>query len=129
LSRLRSMERALTCGSAACCAERLRLSVALVSSPTSSAQAGRLSLPACAEEEVCGGPGRKARGFPHSRRQSRVDHSKSSLTWTGLLYDHRLLLQWFPALPSCVRAGAEHRYSKLTHYLDNRFIDWPWVLC
>jgi hypothetical protein len=30
--------------------------------------------------------------------------------------DRRLLIQQIPALPSCVRAGCERRYSKLTYY-------------
>jgi len=41
-------------GSAACCAERLCLSVAFLSETFSCAQAGRLSLPACAQEEKVG---------------------------------------------------------------------------
>ncbi len=83
LSKLRSIRLAATCGSAARCAERLRLSVGRVSRTTSSAQAGRLSHPACAEGEEGCSMGRKARGFPHSRRQSRAQRSNSWRIWTA----------------------------------------------
>ena len=66
LSKLGSVAWGLTCGYAACCAERLYISGAIASRRTSSAQAGRRSLPACADEKICGKTCRKARGFPHS---------------------------------------------------------------
>src|SRR5208337_325127 len=66
LSKIRSIRSTMTCGSAACCAERLRLSEGRASPTTSSEQAGRLSLPACSEEDGGSDVGRKAGGFPHS---------------------------------------------------------------
>jgi hypothetical protein len=51
-----------------------------MSRTTSSAPAGRLSLPAGAEGEERCSLGLRARGFPHSRRQSRVEsHSFTRL--------------------------------------------------
>jgi len=63
VSNPRSTRRISSGGSAACLAERLRLSEGALQA-TSSTQAGRLSPPACVEEEERGGAGRKAGGFP-----------------------------------------------------------------
>ena len=54
------------CGSAAWCAERLCLSERGACWRATSGQAGRLSLPACPEEQGTSGLDRKAVGFPQS---------------------------------------------------------------
>jgi len=36
-----------------------------------------------------------------------------------------LLIQWIPALPSCVNAGFERHHSKLTHYQSQAFVVSP----
>src|ERR1035438_7069031 len=74
----------MTCGFAACFAERLRLSVVGEPQPTSSAPSGRLSLPDGAEREEMGKHGRKGEAFPHSRGRSPHERRERLLIWTAV---------------------------------------------
>jgi hypothetical protein len=73
----------MTCGSAACCVERLRLSVAGEHQPTPSAPRGRLSLPGGAETEEWASGAGKAEPFRTAGRQSRMEYDSFPLIWKG----------------------------------------------
>jgi len=80
LSELRSLAQATTRGFAACLAERLCLSDRSQTSTTSSALAGRPSLPANAEEGKWCRIRRKAAGFPQiGAAEPLVAHQGHSL--------------------------------------------------
>jgi len=86
LSKLPFCHGPMTCGFAACYAERLGLSVTGERPPTSSAPPGRLRLPGGAEEEKMGNRGRKGGAFPrsgaaepHGVRQSSANLDSSEM--------------------------------------------------
>jgi hypothetical protein len=114
LSKLRSIPPAATGGSAARCAERLRLSVAAAPDqpPPRWLEGSAFQL---ARRVEGGGFCRKARGFPHIRRRSRVGPSNGSLIWTAVprgapTHGAKCLLrkQAFATL-QCRAGSADHR--------------------
>ena len=82
-SKLPSIRSATTCGFAACRAGRLCLPVGRVSKRSSSEQAGRLSLPACSEDDRGCDIGRKARGFPQIRAAEPSSALDGSPIWAA----------------------------------------------